>query len=229
MGFTPDVNRNYPVIKNLQTLMEKRGFNQRRLALAAGLNETAVRDMFVGKSDDPRFGTIVKLAAVLGCSVESFLIGDEANNQASSQDHDNSVGIPLLPVEASAGGGRASELIEKPDDFIFFNKDWLWQAHRLRPKGLYVFPVSGDSMSPSIKDGDLLLVDSTENGKRLSDGVFVFRYDGDIFVKRLQRVPGQGLKARSDNDIYEVFTINPTVHDFTIFGKVVYVVAIRGI
>ena len=42
--------------------MEAGGFNQKSLSHAAGLNETAVRDILIGKSRHPRHDTVQKIA-----------------------------------------------------------------------------------------------------------------------------------------------------------------------
>ena len=50
---------------NLRVLMGLKGFNPRSLSLAAGLNATAVRDIFEGRARSPRYNTIQALANVL--------------------------------------------------------------------------------------------------------------------------------------------------------------------
>lgn len=58
---------------------------------------------------------------------------------------------------------------------------------------------SGDSMEPSISNGDLLLVD--EGDVRLSDGVFAFVLDEEARVKRFRKRI-DGVTIISDNPIY---------------------------
>lgn len=54
------------LVENLQRLMSEQGYNNASLAAAAGLNPTGVRDIILGKSLDPKPGTIKKLAQALG-------------------------------------------------------------------------------------------------------------------------------------------------------------------
>ena len=53
--------------------MEKRGFNQKSLATAAGLNETAVRDILKENSQNPRIDTVIKLCATLKITPDQLI------------------------------------------------------------------------------------------------------------------------------------------------------------
>jgi transcriptional regulator with XRE-family HTH domain len=57
----------------LEERMRKHGLNQRSLALRAGLNATAVRDILKGKSKTPLYSTIQRLATALGCTPEDLM------------------------------------------------------------------------------------------------------------------------------------------------------------
>lgn len=65
----------------------------------------------------------------------------------------------------------------------------------------------GNSMSPTINDGDTIWVDMSK--ETIKDGkIFVFEYGGLFMCKRLYRLPNNGLKVVSDNGIdYPVFEI----------------------
>lgn len=62
--------------RHLRDLMEKKGFNPRRLSLAAGLNPTGVRDMLEGRTMSPRYDTARALAYALG-TTPAILMGDD--------------------------------------------------------------------------------------------------------------------------------------------------------
>jgi phage repressor protein C with HTH and peptisase S24 domain len=67
--------------------------------------------------------------------------------------------------------------------------------------------------------GDPLLVDTGVN-TMMFDSVYFFRVDGEGFVKRLQRIPGEGLRVLSSNQSYETWTIKPDM-DFEVLGRVI--------
>lgn len=65
----------------------------------------------------------------------------------------------------------------------------------------------GDSMSPTINDGDTIWVDMSK--QNIKDGkIFVFEYGGLFMCKRLYRLPNNGLRVVSDNaDVYPEWEI----------------------
>lgn len=65
----------------------------------------------------------------------------------------------------------------------------------------------GDSMSPTINNGDTIWVDMSK--ETIKDGkIFVFEYGGLFICKRLYRLPNNGLRVVSDNaDVYPEWEI----------------------
>src|SRR3546814_16226882 len=62
---------------------------------------------------------------------------------------------------------------------------------------------TGDSMFPTLSDGDEILVDASDAAGRLRDGIYVLRVDGAIMVKRLAVNPaGHDFTVTSDNPAY---------------------------
>lgn len=79
----------------------------------------------------------------------------------------------------------------------------------------------GDSMRGMFNSGDPLIVDT--GVKKLEyDAVYFFRVGDEGFIKRLQRIPGEGIRVISKNPDYESWTIKPGM-DFEIFGRVLKV------
>jgi phage repressor protein C with HTH and peptisase S24 domain len=71
----------------------------------------------------------------------------------------------------------------------------------------------GDSMKPMYNPGDPLILDQGINA------VYFFRVEGFGFIKRLQIIPGEGIRVISENKKYEPWTIKRDA-DFQIFGRV---------
>lgn len=89
------------------------------------------------------------------------------------------------------------------------------------PTNLAIVTGFGDSMKPMYNPGDPLLVDTGVKGVEF-DGVYFFRIGNEGFIKRLQRVPGEGLVAISENKAYKDWTIRDGM-DFEVFARVVKV------
>lgn len=80
----------------------------------------------------------------------------------------------------------------------------------------------GDSMMPTIEGGDSLLVDHTRT--EIYDGkIYCVRIDGQLYAKRLQKIPPNTIRIVSDNDKYRCFEINLSQNpefDFEVIGEV---------
>lgn len=119
------------------------------------------------------------------------------------------VTIPHLNVAASMGAGNVPpdhqiEVIRE----ITVHLDWL-KTQGLAFSGienLAIITGDGDSMNGTFRDGDSLLVDRGITEIR-TDAVYVFTLDGDLFIKRLQRLAGGSLRMISDNPVYPAIMI----------------------
>jgi phage repressor protein C with HTH and peptisase S24 domain len=103
-----------------------------------------------------------------------------------------------------------------------FDAHWLKRLTASRPDHLSIITVMGDSMEPSLSDGDDVLVDTSDTVARLRDGIYVLRHDDTILVKRI----AIGLKRRidvvSDNVAYPRWeNVDPA--DLTVVGRVLWI------
>jgi len=130
--------------------------------------------------------------------------------------------IPKLMLKPAAGCGTIVDL-EDVEDYIAFQKEW-FNKHIHAPKNsLAVMTANGDSMEPTIKNGDMLLVDTSQNQAR-TDNIYIIRIDECIVVKRVQCIPGNKLQVISDNKTYDpyVLDLSDESHQAVIIGKVVW-------
>lgn len=93
--------------------------------------------------------------------------------------------------------------------------------HHTGIKNLCIVTGFGPSMRPLFNPGDPLLVDRGVV-KADRDAIYFFRVGDEGFIKHLQRVPGQGLVAISENKIYRDWVITQDM-DFEVFGLVLKV------
>lgn len=130
--------------------------------------------------------------------------------------------VPRLPVEASAGHGALAGR-EEEVRAISFDRQWLKDLG-LSAENLSIIDVKGESMAPTLGNGDSIMVDQSDNAARLRDGIYVLRLDEALMVKRVALSPrrGQsGLTISSDNPHYPSWQdIDPALVD--IVGRVVW-------
>lgn len=115
---------------------------------------------------------------------------------------DGLIEIPLLDVDASAGFGAIAES-ETAHTRFGFDERWLARLTRAKSASLSIIHVLGDSMEPTLSDGDEVLVDASDQGSRLRDGIYVLRADDALVVKRVTLKPGgRKITISSDNSAY---------------------------
>lgn len=109
--------------------------------------------------------------------------------------------IPRLAVGASAGAGALPDH-EAPLAEIAFDEAWLRRLGA-GSDAVTMIQVEGDSMAPTLSDGDDILVAMPTDGPaRRRDGIHVLRMDDALIVKRLAFRPDGRLSVTSDNTLY---------------------------
>jgi hypothetical protein len=113
----------------------------------------------------------------------------------------NLVAVPRLALGASAGLGSLQE-DEATAGALAFDARWL-RALGGQPDMLSIIRVDGESMAPTLNDGDDIMVDRADAAARFRDGIYVLRMDDVLMVKRLARGTRRGhFSVRSDNPLY---------------------------
>ena len=83
---------------------------------------------------------------------------------------------------------------------------------------------TGNSMSPTIENGDKLIVEHWNNGQIQDNRVYVFCFNNEFFVKRLSKNLDE-IIIKSDNPEYRIRTINgSTTEELILVGKIVGVI-----
>ncbi len=112
--------------------------------------------------------------------------------------------IPRLAVGASAGPGALAD-DEAPVAEIAFDEAWLRRLGA-GSDAVTMIRVEGDSMAPTLSDGDDILVAMHGGtGTPRRDGIHVLRMDDALIVKRLAFRPDGRLSVTSDNALYPSF------------------------
>ena len=130
-----------------------------------------------------------RLAAYFG--VAEATLGGRAN--------DANVGIPRIDVGASAGPGGLVDAEDRRQPFAF--PPALLRQLGVRTSAASMIRVEGDSMSPTLEDGDEILLNRDLRRVEARGGIFVLRLEGVLMVKRLRTALG-GIEVVSDNAVY---------------------------
>jgi len=130
------------------------------------------------------------------------------------------VPVPRLALGASAGPGSLQE-DEAAAGALAFDARWLRDMGG-RPDMLSIIRVDGESMAPTLSDGDDIMVDRSDGIDRLRDGIYVLRMDDVLMVKRVARTPRRDrFSVRSDNALFPSWDdVDPA--GVTILGRVIW-------
>lgn len=122
------------------------------------------------------------------------------------------VRLPLFEAPRAAAG-FPSPAIGYEEKTIDLNE--LLIRHK---ESTFLCRAEGDSMSPRINDGDLLIVDRRE--EIASGDIIVFPVNNDFFVKQFFRHPDGSIELRSLNPEFPPLSY-PEDDPFVPFGKVI--------
>jgi len=224
-------------------LQEALGTRQKQIRAheLTGYKPGTLKDWGSGRTT-PRTEDFLVLASALGLDVAAALAPDSGRlsprDSAGVIDADQSnfgpefIGVPVLDVRITAGDGGVNADKVGALETLSFPR---WFIERLggHHKTVQLFRPSGDSMFPTIQDGALVMFDHSKrslpeptkgNRKLPTDDVWVFRYDGVAFVKRLRRLRKGYLAIISDNAQSHAITIvDPSEIDkVKIIGKAIW-------
>ncbi|MFS8907775.1 XRE family transcriptional regulator [Synechococcus sp. OH2] len=178
----------------------------------AGISDTALRSYLKGSV--PGIDKAVKIAQVGGVSLSWLITGEGSPGDAKTE----YVYVPLVDVVASAGAG-ALVREESIESVLAFERNWLRAHLKGNPDGLSLIRVQGDSMSPTLEDGDWIFVERQE--ELGEEGIYVFQRDGELWVKRLHRLSGSRVRVISDNPRFPSFVVDcaDPVNGLTLIGR----------
>ena len=134
---------------------------------------------------------------------------------------DDCINIPVLGgVTASMGYGVTVYNEQQTASYSISKK--LASDLGINPSQTEMIFAQGDSMLPTIDGGDSLLIDHSR--KEIHDGkIYCVRIEGQLYAKRLQKIPPDTIRVVSDNDKYRSFEIDLSQkidYDFEVIGEV---------
>lgn len=121
-----------------------------------------------------------------------------------NQKNDNNYHIDLLNVRAGAGEGIYNYVVETVDTISLDKSFFRTPINTNKVKGIQV---DGDSMEPTLRDGDYVLIDETTTFG--VNGIYAIQFGGQILIKRLQFKMDGTVLIISDNNKYQSETFNP--------------------
>ena len=214
--------------ERLKRLIEENFESVSEFARAIGRSPKTV-DMWLpsetrDRVSEPR-GQALKeaVAKALNVSLNYLLTGDdsflEANMIASDSDLEKVVRVNLINVSVGAGNGHYVQF-EEVIDVLEISKFFLKAYGLFEPFQCSAVTVIGNSMSPHLNSGDIVLVDHTQVTPQ--DGIYVVRVEDTVLVKHVAKLIGGKVRVFSSAEGYPVLELLVNSPDFAIIGRVVW-------
>jgi phage repressor protein C with HTH and peptisase S24 domain len=178
----------------LDALGERYGLTPSGLARKAGLDPTTFnrskRETASGRQRWPSTESIAKVLHATGASLDDFLALVSAKSGATRRRR------PLIGLGEAGADGLF--------DDAGFAVGGGWDEIDLLPDAdehAYALEISGDSMAPLYRDGDIVIVSPAAPVRR-GDRVVVRTVAGEIMAKELKRQTARAIELRSINPAY---------------------------
>lgn len=213
----------------IRRIRKAKGMTLEQVALAAQTDTGNLSRLERGMQGYTEDG-LQLVATALGVRVSDFF-ADHQQDQQTGEPHGKYVvgaveagtlRVMHFEAPASMGSGLPMPEHETIVDHIDLNHGWVRSnlPDITSPKNLSFITGYGDSMEGTFFNGDILLVDRGVHDVKV-DAVYVYALDNELFIKRLQRLPGGNVKVISDNQNYESYVLTDRQRqDIQVLGRI---------
>lgn len=148
--------------------------------------------------------------------------GQAQSMSLTDLDRPDFVTLPVYnEIRASAGPGATVPASEQADGVVAFARPFL-RDQGANPDRCSIIWARGDSMQPTIPDGSILVVDSSQTDV-VNGCIYVLNVDDDLLVKRIRRRLDATIEIVSDNAMYPPeFLRAEQLSHLRVVGRVVY-------
>lgn len=212
--------------ERIERMMEKRGFNQSELARRVGISQPSINTIIKAGGGSRH---IDKIATVLGTTA-AYLRGDTNDPSETAitlpspelyAEQFNLALVKEIELGLSMGGGTFAANDYEVKGLIPFQRDWLSALASGSFNELFVARGEGDSMHPTLLDGDIVLIDSAQKDINKQDRIWAVAYGELGMIKRVRRLPDGTYSIMSDNPAV------PPVHaadgEMHVIGRVIWI------
>lgn len=210
--------------ERLKILIDLLGFNIKQFSRQTGIPYRTLQNYLLGLRE-PTIENISKISTHLGINLNWLLTGEgeifikkpETTPETTPEDF---ILIPMVSGKISAGKGLSPIEDAQVEIKLAFRKDWI--KRKGDPSKMSLIRVEGDSMEPTLRSGDIVLIDGNRNYVDLHGGIYAIFVLDSIMIKRIQLIfTEKKLKIISDNPKYEPIIVSPD--EISVIGKVIWI------
>ncbi len=214
--------------QKIKFLRSENGWTQEDLANKSGVSIQSIKRYETNMGGNITTSNLEKIAKAFNVQTSYFLKDNNSSlevrksfvspenlsisptNLKNSQKDIKTISIPYFEdTYASAGGGMIN--YDEAPVIMDFDENFLRMFLRINGsiKGIHIINARGDSMEPTITNGELLFINPMQNENGIISGcIYIINYDGDLYVKRIEKNPTtKAITLFSDNKKYEPIVI----------------------
>lgn len=167
------------------------GLTQDELATLLGTSQPQIARWL--KNQEPKYQAMV---AIIDLAKSKGLVSDDYEVSTAISSRRNSNEIPEILLTGGLGGGGLSTYENNAENGTSFSKEvikdywrlptWIITKLNVNSNQIAAFPVRGDSMEPTIENGDVIFID-TRHKVPSPPGIYAIADEfGGIVVKRIE-------------------------------------------
>lgn len=210
----------------LDALMKERGYGQSALARAVGISQASIWKLI----HEPAQGSkhLHKIAHLLG-TTPAYLMGETDDLSAGALPVPTPENlaeqlnvVQVRELDLALGMGATYLDVPVTETSRMFDRGWLRAYTHSSPENLMFAQGVGDSMEPTIRDSDLLLIDCSQKSVTVASKFWAIAYANCGSIRRLEPLPDGGVEMLADNPLAP----NRTAYDgeMHVLGRVVAIV-----
>ncbi|MBE2896768.1 LexA family transcriptional regulator [Pasteurellaceae bacterium HPA106] len=218
----PNIYDNLFAERMSKIVQERFNGNYSEFARAVGVSQPSLKRWAEGEADPTRTN-LIKISEVANVSIDWLATGKSQQQAIGSSDSDDS-NEDVVYIDdfreflISAGFGAINNDYYEADK-VAVESNWL-HNRRLKAQDCAMFKVDGDSMEPTLQDGQDIIVDRAKTDLR-EGKIFVLQHQGSMWVKKV-RVNFDNIQLISDNNDYPPITLTSDEADeLQVIGQVV--------
>lgn len=198
--------------ESLTYWLKKKNLTQAELSKRMGVNPNTISQYKTGERTPP-MRKLELMTRALGVSVPEFF------SRQDGADADLVFVERVKPRPGSRGG-----LKESTEHVAYYAFHSVFIARKGgSPEVMKIIEATGDSMSPTLNNGDLLMVHLGQTDVR-TGYVYLMRMEDELVIRRLENRPGGMLLIRCDNPDYDDIQVNKNDEalDIAVLGRMVW-------
>lgn len=209
--------------ERLRAAMNENDVSASDLVRATGISAAGIKKWVDGVTIAPKYEDVIRACKALKVTPEWLMDGIASTAVVSSSEpDDNAISLDMVDVKASCGVGVANWEELPCVKRIQVSRAWFdYHFPYAHQENIKVITALGDSMEPVVKDGDAVFIDIKDNDF-VREGIYAVLVDGELFIKRIQRLPGKCLRFKSENPSYDPFDVAADSNiEVRIIGRVI--------